>query len=202
MTTPFDAIAARYDELWSATPKGLDQRRQVWREIDDLFTSRTAPHILDLGCGIGDDALHLQSRIRVTAIDASQEMVSIAAQRGVDVRCLSIEQLSALEGLYDGALSNFGAFNCIGDPAAAARGLAMILRPGAHFAMCVLTRFYWREFLALNFRRWPGHANWRGLDVYYRTSRQWQRAFAAHFTLVRRTAIGAGDHDLYIWRRT
>jgi 2-polyprenyl-3-methyl-5-hydroxy-6-metoxy-1,4-benzoquinol methylase len=199
--SPFDAIAANYTELWSATANGLEQRQQVWREIDSLLT--TGQHILDLGCGIGDDALHLQSRgLRITAIDASREMIAVAQQRGISARHLSIERIGALNTPFHGALSNFGVFNCIADPARAARDLAQLLPPNAHFAMCVLSRFYWRESLAFNFRRWSGHTQWRGLDVFYRTSHEWQRAFAPHFKLLRRVSIGGGDHTLYIWRRS
>ncbi len=201
MTTPFDTLAARYNTLWSAAPHGIQQRRRVWHQIDGLFAP--GQHILDLGCGIGDDALHLQAHgLRVTGIDASQEMITIARRRGVEGRHLSIEQLSHINSVFDGALSNFGAFNCVADPSAAARNIAQLLRPNSCFAMCVLSRFYWRESLACNFRRWPGHTIWRGLNIYYRTSSQWQRAFAPLFALLRRARIGSGDHALYIWRRT
>jgi 2-polyprenyl-3-methyl-5-hydroxy-6-metoxy-1,4-benzoquinol methylase len=205
VTTPFDTIAATYTELWSATPNGIEQRLQVWRKLDTLFTP--GQHILDLGCGIGDDALHLTSRgLRVTAIDASQDMIAIARHQGIDARRVSIEQLSTLgntfDVFFDGALSNFGAFNCIAHPDTAARDLAQLLRPGAHFAMCVLSRFYWRESIALNSRRWSGHTIWRGLDIFYRTSREWQQSFSPHFKLLRRVSIGSGDHTLHIWRRS
>ena len=33
---PFDAIAARYDELWTNTGAGRLQREAVWRKIDPL----------------------------------------------------------------------------------------------------------------------------------------------------------------------
>ncbi len=199
--TPFDTLAANYSELWSATPAGLEQRHQVWREIENLFSA--GQHVLDLGCGIGDDAMHLQSRgVRVTAIDASHEMIGIAQRRGVDARHFSIEQLACLDGTFDGALSNFAAFNCIAEPDRAARDLSRLLHPGSYFAMCVLSRFYWQESLALNFRRWSGHTMWRGLAIHYPTSRAWRRAFAPHFTLQRRIAIGGGDHTLYLWKRS
>ena len=201
MTSPFDALVPHYSELWSETFKGRGQRQQVWREIEGLFVP--GEQILDLGCGIGDDALHLMTRgLRITALDASREMATIAQQRGVDARHLAIEHIEALKQCFDGALSNFGTFNCIADPARAARDVAQVLRPGAYFAMCVLSRFYWKEALTLNFRRWLGHTIWRGLDIYYRSGREWQRAFEPHFTLLRRVSLGGGDHTLYIWRRS
>ncbi len=57
MTTPFDALASSYNTLWNNTPSGRGQRQAVGREIDGLF--RAGDRVLDLGCGPGDDALHL-----------------------------------------------------------------------------------------------------------------------------------------------
>ncbi len=208
MSTPFDAIAARYEELWSSTTDGMQQRRQVWRELDQVFEH--GQHILDLGCGTGDDAVHLNARgVRTTAIDASEQMAAAARVRGVDAQHLAIEDIGSLIGAFDGVLSNFGAFNCVADPTRAAIALAEKLRPGGTFAMCVLSRFYWRESLRYAFtldfaqatRRWPGRASWRGIDVFYRTTGEWQRAFEPRFTLMKEVTIGGGDHRLYIWRR-
>src|SRR5262245_30980733 len=79
----FDRLASRYEELWSSSPNGRVQREAVWRRIDGLF--RTGDNILDLGCGIGDDAVHFMSRgVNVVGIDASEEMVRIATERGVE----------------------------------------------------------------------------------------------------------------------
>ena len=88
----FDRLASRYDELWTSSPNGRVQREAVWRRIDGLF--RPGDHILDLGCGIGDDAVHFMSRgVEVLGIDASAEMVRIARSRGVEaISC----QLSAV----------------------------------------------------------------------------------------------------------
>ncbi len=85
MTTPFDALAHSYNALWSETARGRDQRTAVWREIDGLF--RPGDRVLDLGCGTGDDALHLAGLgVEVFGIDASAQMVEIARSR--DVRCV------------------------------------------------------------------------------------------------------------------
>ncbi|HWF07089.1 MAG TPA: methyltransferase domain-containing protein, partial [Bryobacteraceae bacterium] len=104
----FDAIAARYDELWTNTAAGRSQRESVWREIDPLFFH--GARVLDLGCGTGEDALHLtRAGIAVSAFDASPAMVRIARDRGVDAQVLAIEDIGTLDGAWDGALSNFGA---------------------------------------------------------------------------------------------
>src|ERR1700726_2598075 len=90
MTSPFDALAPSYNAMWTDTPRGREQRAAVWREIDGLF--RAGDRVLDLGCGTGDDALHLMSQgIGVIGIDASRQMVEVARGRGVAARLLSIE---------------------------------------------------------------------------------------------------------------
>jgi ubiquinone/menaquinone biosynthesis C-methylase UbiE len=195
MTSPFDAIAPHYAKLWSESTAGHAQRAEVWQVIDRLF--RPGQHILDLGCGIGDDALHLASLgIRTSAFDAAQQMVAIAQARGVDAKCLSIESLSQLSGTYDGALSNFSAFDCVKKVPGAARELSRLLRPGGVFALCVFSRFHVSDW-----RRWSGRATWRGIDVYYRSRREWVAAMRPHFSLLRRTPIGGGDHQLYVFER-
>ena len=196
MSSPFDALAPRYAELWSEAPDGRSQRAEVWKVVDKLFSP--GQHVLDLGCGIGDDALHLSSRgVRVSAFDAAPRMVAIAQSRGVDASCLAIESLTDLTGRYDGALSNFSAFDCVQDVHCAGRALAQLIRPGGIAALCVFNRFSWRH----GWRRWTGHATWRGIDVYYRSRRQWMRAMAPGFDLKRSVPVGQGDHQLYIFER-
>jgi SAM-dependent methyltransferase len=136
----FDRIASQYDELWTRSPVGVLQREAVWRRLDKLFEGAGA--LLDLGCGTGEDALHLmRNGISVRAIDASPEMVRIARGRGVDASVLGIEELNTVQGCFDGVLSNFGAFNCIGDLLAVRQPLARLVRPGGHLAVCIIGHF-------------------------------------------------------------
>ncbi len=108
----FDAVAARYDELWTRTPIGRLQRDAVWRRIDPLL--HPGDSILDMGCGTGEDAVHFMGAgVRVRAIDASAEMVRIARGRGVDATQLTIEELDHVSGCFDAVISNFGALNCV-----------------------------------------------------------------------------------------
>jgi SAM-dependent methyltransferase len=208
MSGPFDAIAPSYAALWTSTPDGQAQRQQVWNQIDEIF--RPGAPVLDVGCGTGDDALHLaELEVQVDAVDASERMVEIARSRGVAARVLAIENLSGLEGLYSGALSNFGAFNCVTDLHPVARDLAKLLEPGAPLAVCVMGPFCWRETIhalaALDFaravRRWRGRAQWRGIEVRYWSERQTRAAFTPYFRVIRRVPIGGGDHQLYVLRR-
>ena len=63
-------------------------------------------HILDAGCGSGRDSkAFLTMGYRVTAFDASQEMVKRAKEHtGLNVQCLSFEQFQSAEK-YDGIWS-------------------------------------------------------------------------------------------------
>lgn len=208
MTSPFDVIAPAYADLWSSTATGVSQRAAVWREIDPLF--RAGDWVLDLGCGTGDDALHLGALgVHVVGIDSSPAMIEIARSRGVVASPLAIENLHRLHGSFDGAISNFGALNCVSDLRATARELARLLRPAAPLALCLMGRYCLREmfvFLAAlqfqkAFRRWTAKTNWRGIDVYYPTAREIRRAFDESFRLRRRVRIGGGDHHLYLFER-
>jgi SAM-dependent methyltransferase len=199
MTTPFDALAHSYSELWTDSPNGREQRDAVWREIDGLF--RPGDCVLDLGCGAGDDALHLaELGIEVLGIDAAPKMVEVARSRGVDASALAIQDLCRFEGAFSGAISNFGALNCIADLAPVAAELARFVQPAGPVAICLMGRFCltdWRHAA----KRWLGRTSWRGIDVYYPTSRQIRAAFAPWFAFERRVAIGRGDHQLYVFRR-
>src|ERR1035441_2272350 len=135
-----DQLATTYDEHWTTTPAGRLQREAVWRNLAGIF--RSHHHILDLGCGTGVDAAWMTTcGIRVTACDASAAMVSVARNRGLDARVLKIEELDRLHGRFNGALSNFGAFNCIEKPEKLCSVLASRLLPGAYLALCVMGKF-------------------------------------------------------------
>ncbi len=202
--SPFEQIAPEYAVLWSDTKRGRAQRQRVWRELDRLY--RPGDQILDLGCGTGEDALYLASRgVNVLGVDSAAGMIKIARERGVEAWQIAIEELSWLRrefgGAFDGALSNFGALNCVEDLSCVCAGLAPLVRPGGTLALCVMSRFCWSDPRHL-IDRWLGHAAWRGIDVYYRSARSVARAFAPHFEWQRRVSIGHGDHQLLIFRRS
>lgn len=199
----FDRLAPRYDELWTGTPAGRAQRNAVWYVIDRVFY--TGDRVLDLGCGTGEDALHLQARgLTVDAVDASSAMVEQARARGVNARVMRAEDLAGQRGgkRYDGVLSNFGALNCVEDLAPVARALGAMVRPGGYLAICTMGRFcLWEAIyyaLRLNFakaiRRWSGRAG----DIYYPTVRKLSDTFAAEFELLEWHGIGVLTPHSYV----
>jgi 2-polyprenyl-3-methyl-5-hydroxy-6-metoxy-1,4-benzoquinol methylase len=198
--TPFQQIAPQYAALWSDTSRGRAQREQVWREFDGLFFP--GDRILDLGCGTGDDAIHLASRgVNVLGIDSAPRMIEIARTRGVDAMRMAIEEVGSLQGKFDGAISNFGALNCVADLGTVSGALARLVRSRGTLALCVMSRFCWRTDWPHSLQRWSGHTVWRGIDVYYRSARSIAQTLAPHFGFRSRVSIGHGDHQLLVFVR-
>jgi ubiquinone/menaquinone biosynthesis C-methylase UbiE len=194
--SPFDRIATRYDALWTTTAIGRAQRNLVWREIDGLF--HPGDRILDIGCGTGEDAAHFTARgVHVYATDASPAMVRVARERDVTATVCSAEELGRIGKSFDGAISNFGALNCVEDLPAVARSLSDLIRPGGHVAICLMGRFCAWETLyyavrlqwSKACRRWRG-ARYQGITVHYPTASQIHAAFQYDFELRHWTGIG------------
>jgi len=206
MTAAFDTLAARYDEIWTESPVGRAQRRQVWRELDPLFPA--GARILDMGCGTGADAAHFLARgVAVMAFDASPAMVRAALGRGVTATVLRVEEMETLRGSYDGALSNFGALNCVSDLSGVAVDLGRLIRPGGTVALCTLGRFCAWESLYYVVRgqfrkaarRWRGSAaSSLGIDVRYPGVAELAAAFAPEFELRRWKGIGLAVPPSYV----
>ncbi len=145
----FDSLANEYDSIWSLGAVGAVQREQVWMGIRLLFLP--GGRVLEIGCGTGIDAVRLaQCGVFVFATDISQRMLDVARQRieleglghRITLEQRSIEQLSELEDTkqFDGAFSNFGAFNCVCDLRSAAFSLSKLIRPGGKLAICLINR--------------------------------------------------------------
>ena len=144
----FDRAAGAYRRTWDARPLVRFFRARVLAACAANFPH--AARILDVGCGPGTDAVLLRALGHtVVAIDASARMVDEALGRGVDARVLDASDVGRLEGPFDGALSDFGALNCLPDLRPFGAGLARILRPGAVAILVVMGPRCLAESLAL-----------------------------------------------------
>lgn len=205
--TAFDKLARTYDQQWTRSPIGRIQRDAVWRHIHGLFPPGGT--VLDLGCGTGEDALHLMNTgIRVEAIDSSSEMVSVARERGVDARILAIEDVGVLATRFDGVISNFGAINCVESVSLLGGALARLVRPGGCMAICLMGRFcLWETAYYLlcfqhrkAFRRFSRKVASSSINVpvYYPSVGELERALRPDFELLRWYGVGVAVPPSYI----
>jgi SAM-dependent methyltransferase len=195
----FDTLAEQYDALWSYSAIGREQRAAVWRWIDPLF--HAGDRVLDLGCGTGVDADHFrQRRVEVYGIDASREMVRLARARGVDAHHLAIETLGDMKNPFDGAVSNFGALNCVSNLESVALALGRLIHSGGYVAICLAgpcslwetAHYLVRRKIAKAFRRWnPSRCEAPlGVRLEYPTVRHLMRLFLRDFRLIHWCGIG------------
>src|SRR5215475_9142538 len=123
-SSPFDALAPHYDDLFTNSHIGHAQRQVVWTKLQEVF--KPGDRILEINCGTGVDAVYLaRMGVRVLALDSSAGMIAATERRldkesmheFVTCRQLAIEDLGQLNGvgLFDGVLSNFGGLNCVSD---------------------------------------------------------------------------------------
>ncbi|MFG2000269.1 class I SAM-dependent methyltransferase [Spirillospora sp. NPDC048911] len=93
--------------------------------------------LLDVGCGPGPvTAAALALGARVTSVDADLDMAELVARRHphTEVRVAVLPDLPFPDESFDAVIGNF-VVNHTGDPAAAARELHRVLRPGGTIAL-------------------------------------------------------------------
>jgi SAM-dependent methyltransferase len=121
-------------QIWDAS-RYADNGRFVALLANSLLADldpRPEEHILDLGCGDGYMTRQLaESGAAVVGVDASEEMVAAAVQRGVNAYCMSGEALT-FDQQFDAVFSN-AALHWMSDQDAVLRGVYRALKPGGRF---------------------------------------------------------------------
>jgi SAM-dependent methyltransferase len=158
----FDAAASDYDATATNLLVSRWLRERVWARLEALFPPGS--HVLELGCGTGEDALWLARRgVHVTATDFSAAMLEQAKAKvdeasradihlGTRVRFCQLDLARAEawdfdslrpESGFDGAFSNYGPLNCVAPSALPelGRALAGLIRPGGSVGVAVMGRF-------------------------------------------------------------
>lgn len=156
----FDKAALTYDEEFESLPATKRLRRKVWDIYYRYF--KEGDTLLELNCGTGTDAIELASNgMRIVATDASVQMIAATARkiRGTALNRLirpihlSFHRLSALYGTqFDGAYSNLGGLNCTSRLDRVAADLAVLVKPGKHVILCLMSDFSLWETLSFTVR--------------------------------------------------
>jgi ubiquinone/menaquinone biosynthesis C-methylase UbiE len=201
-------MAREYDAAFTHTAVGRALREIVWSHLDGRL--RASQRVLELGCGTGEDALHLaRAGIRVTATDVSAAMLEVAQRKAcrhagvapIEFRRLPMEAVAGSfeSGSFDAVFSNFGALNCVGDLRSLARDLARVLVPGAPLIWVIMGRrapWEWIWYLPRGevrramrrFRR--DGVEWRGARISYPTPAEVRAALAPCFAVRRLSPLG------------
>lgn len=193
MPAAFDALAPHYDQDFTQSRIARHLRARVHQRLARHFPSGV--HVLELGCGTGEDALHLAQRgVRVTATDASPAMreaasAKTASQPLVNLAALDLNALPNDFPQFDGVFANFGVLNCVDDWQPLAAWLAERLPVGGIAAFGVMSPLCLWEIgwhglhgnLATAFRRQRRGTSFNGLSIAYPTIRRLTRDFAPAF---------------------
>jgi len=203
--TAFDTLAPTYDSDFTQQPIGQILRARVHERLLTHFSA--GQHVLEIGCGTGEDALFLaEQEIHVTATDASEEMLNVARektqhQENVRVEVLDIASLNP-DTLHhvptmDGVFSNFGALNCIDDWQPLAEYLSNMVKPGGKVCFGIMSPYCAWEFVwhALHWKWDIALRRLRGDDfgeirVTYPTIKRISEDFSPHFKRINVVPLG------------
>lgn len=209
MSQPFDPLAPTYDHEFTHSPVARLLRERVHRRLERHF--QPGIDVLELGCGTGEDALHLAGLgVRVTATDVSESMLHLARAKAagnplIEFHHLDLRNLDANSSIcFDGTFSNFGPLNCLEDWRPLAAWLADRVKPGGVVAFGVMSPFCLWEILwhgihgdfKTAFRRWRQDTTFQAdptsppIPIRYPTLRRLTRDFSPHFRRTHVEGIG------------
>lgn len=209
----FNRVSQSYDSDFSKTTLGLHYRERVHERLDKLF--RPGMLVLDIGCGTGDDAIHLARRgIHVIACDFSPGMLNRANEkiklaglcREIELKELRAESLAKLiEELpmgFDGLYTNFGPLNLLENLPEFVRFNAWLLNPGGQALHVVMSSHPFFETVYYLFHgrtqramaRYKGHARvivgGTPIQCWFYSPREFAKFFQPYFALERVEALG------------
>lgn len=202
----FDPLASTYDDTFTHTPIGRYLRNRVQKRLIQHF--QAGQHVLELGCGTGEDALFLAEHgIKVTATDSSAAMLDIARQKTagnplVTVKVLDLRTVvgtqPAVSDIFDGAFANFGPVNVLSDWRPLAEWLAAQVRPGGMVGFGVmgplcLWEIGWHGLhgdFKTALRRLNSPADFDGTAIYYPSPTRFSRDFAPWFRRIHLESLG------------
>jgi len=120
---------------------GVEQIRQFKRRSYELLQVRAGQHVLDVGCGLGDDVRALAALVvpggRAVGVDLSEVMVAEARKRSegaglpVEFAVGDAHRLEFPDGTFD-ACRTERTLHYASDPARAVAEMVRVTKPGGH----------------------------------------------------------------------
>jgi len=148
----FDNIAEEYDHHITGNRMNRLLRDRSLALLRPTF--RSAPRLLEIGCGSGMETLALlQEGHEILAVDISEKMLEVVRRKarsaGVGERFTGVRAkasdlpriLPELRPPFDGAFSTYGALNCEPDLRPVATALARMLPEGREFVAGIYNRW-------------------------------------------------------------
>ncbi len=196
----YHALADSYDRLTN----DVDYEATVAFYYEILNREGMSPRTaVDLACGTGSvSAILARKGLRVTGVDLSEEMLTVAQQKTADLDnppqfvCQSLEKLCLPRGV-DLAVCALDSLDYITDPADCARAIQRVykaLNPGGIFIFDVNTPEKLRAMDGQVFLDededvycvWRGEFDEKtnicsyGMDLFQRRGKMWERSFEEH----------------------
>ncbi len=134
-------------------------RRRIVKDELTRIAARSPARLLDAGCGSGRMLDALRDRWQVSGLEASPALVSIARERGHDVRQGVVEELPWADGEFD-LVTCLDVLEHTANDRAALLELRRVARPGGHMLITVPAyQALWGNHDVLNhhYRRYNRH---------------------------------------------
>lgn len=207
----FNNYALQYDEHFTNSLIGKAQRKQVYEYLKALhfFLDKK---VLEVNCGTGEDVLfYSHHKTRVTAIDISEQMITIAKEKNkhnnASFICSAIQNLKhkVYETDFDIIFSNFGGLNCLNetDLKQFAKDSADLTSQQADLVFvimgtnCIIEKLYFllkgnkeKAYRRKHILGAETNINNQVFTTYYYTPKQIEKIFKSHYTVQNVKPIG------------
>jgi SAM-dependent methyltransferase len=148
LRTAFDQVDRTTDPAdfvhYLDTTRATDFFQEIKQRSYALLDMHAGDHVLDVGCGTGDDVLALAQRVgaagRAVGVDASATMIAEAERRtaeaGVAAECMQMDaqHLTFPDAIFDGVRAE-RLLQHVPDPAAALAEIVRVAKPGARIVI-------------------------------------------------------------------